>query len=98
MTPAIAHGLATVRWPGRLERLQQNPAVYLDGTHNPAGARELAAFWEEHFAGRRIHLIYGAMRDKAVDEVAGLLFPRAANVSSRSRPSRARSRQRRWRR
>ncbi len=77
---AIAHGLATVRWPGRLEKVQDRPAVYLDGTHNPAGARELASFWEEHFADRRIHLIYGTMRDKAVDEIAGLLFPRASTV------------------
>jgi len=77
---AIAGGLATVRWPGRLERLQDKPDIYVDGTHNPAGARELVAFWDGQFAGRRIHLIYGAMRDKAVDEVAGLLFPRAASV------------------
>ena len=77
---AISQGLATVRWPGRIERVQERPAVYFDGTHNPAGARELAAFWKEHLAGRRIHLVYGAMRDKAVDEVAGLLFPQAATV------------------
>ena len=38
------------------------------------------AFWQENFAGRRIHLVYGTLRDKAVDEVAGLLFPHAANV------------------
>jgi dihydrofolate synthase/folylpolyglutamate synthase len=37
-------------------------------------------FWREHLAGRRVHLIYGAMRDKAIDEVAGLLFPHAATV------------------
>ncbi len=77
---AILSGIASVRWPGRLERLQERPAVYLDGTHNPAGARELLAFWHEHLAGRRIHLIYGAMRDKAIDEVAGLLFPQATSV------------------
>jgi dihydrofolate synthase/folylpolyglutamate synthase len=77
---AISGGLAEVRWAGRLERLQERPAVYLDGTHNPAGSRELVAFWDEQFAGRRIHLVYGAMRDKAVDEVAGLLFPRATSV------------------
>jgi dihydrofolate synthase / folylpolyglutamate synthase len=77
---AIEKGLATVRWPGRLERVSERPAVYLDGTHNPAGARELVAFWEEQFPGRRIYLIYGAMRDKAVDEVAGLLFPHATHV------------------
>ncbi|HXQ24838.1 MAG TPA: folylpolyglutamate synthase/dihydrofolate synthase family protein [Candidatus Acidoferrales bacterium] len=74
---AIAQGIRTVRWPGRLERLCERPAVYLDGTHNPAGARELLKFWEENFAGRRILLVYGAMRDKAVDEIAGLLFPAA---------------------
>ncbi len=66
--------------PGRLELVQELPAVYLDGTHNPAGARELLAFWEEHFPGRHIHLVYGAMRDKAVDEITGLLFPRATTV------------------
>ena len=77
---AIARGIATVRWPGRLERLMDRPTVFLDGTHNPAGARELLAFWEEHFSGRRIHLVYGAMRDKAVDEITGLLFPPAATV------------------
>jgi dihydrofolate synthase/folylpolyglutamate synthase len=77
---AIARGIAEVRWPGRLERVQERPAVYLDGTHNPAGARELLRFWEEHLAGRRIHLVYGAVRDKAVGEIAELLFPRAASV------------------
>ena len=34
-------------------------------------------FWQENFKGRRIVLVYGAMRDKAVDEIAGLLFPAA---------------------
>ena len=77
---AIVSGVESVRWPGRLELLQERPAIYLDGTHNPAGARELLAFWREHLTGRRIHLIYGAMRDKAIDEVAGLLFPHAAAV------------------
>jgi dihydrofolate synthase/folylpolyglutamate synthase len=77
---AIARGIAATRWPGRLERLANRPAVYLDGTHNPAGARELLNFWKENFAGRRILLVYGAMRDKAVDEIAGMLFPRADTV------------------
>jgi len=77
---AIVQGIQAVRWPGRLERLQERPTVYLDGTHNPAGAREVLTFWREHLAGRHIHLIHGAMRDKAIDEVAGLLFPHAATV------------------
>jgi dihydrofolate synthase / folylpolyglutamate synthase len=77
---AIADGIRNTQWPGRLERLSVRPAVYLDGTHNPAGARELLRFWKENFAGRRICLVYGVMRDKAVDEIAGLLFPAADRV------------------
>ncbi|MFZ0638645.1 MAG: folylpolyglutamate synthase/dihydrofolate synthase family protein [Candidatus Acidiferrales bacterium] len=77
---AIEHGIRETRWPGRLERLSARPAVFLDGAHNPAAARELAAFWQEHLADQRIWLIYGALRDKAVDEIAGLLFPHAHHV------------------
>jgi len=77
---AIMRGIATVRWPGRLERMLEKPDVYLDGAHNPSGARELLRFWEENFKGRAIVLVYGAMRDKAVDEIAGLLFPHASAV------------------
>jgi len=77
---AIERGIATTQWPGRLERLMRRPDVYLDGAHNPAAARELLRFWQQEFAGRRIFLVYGAMRDKAVDEIAGLLFPYADRV------------------
>jgi dihydrofolate synthase/folylpolyglutamate synthase len=54
--------------------------VYLDGAHNPAGARAVLDFWNDALAGRRIHLVFGAVRDKAVDEIAGLLFPRAEKI------------------
>jgi dihydrofolate synthase/folylpolyglutamate synthase len=77
---AIARGIAATVWPGRLERIADQPEIYLDGTHNPAGAREIAVFWETHLHGRNIYLVYGALRDKAVDEIAGLLFPRASAV------------------
>jgi dihydrofolate synthase / folylpolyglutamate synthase len=77
---AIERGIASAKWPGRLERLGTNPDTYLDGAHNPSGARELLKFWDENYAGRSIFLVYGAMRDKAVDEIAGLLFPRAEAV------------------
>jgi dihydrofolate synthase/folylpolyglutamate synthase len=77
---AIVQGISNTVWPGRLEKLQSAPDVYLDGAHNPAAARELAHFLQQNFAGRKIWLIYAALRDKAVDEVAGLLFPHAAEV------------------
>jgi dihydrofolate synthase/folylpolyglutamate synthase len=77
---AISQGIANAIWPGRLEKLQSAPDVYLDGAHNPSAARELAHFLQENFSGSRVSMIYAALRDKAVDEVAGLLFPHAAEV------------------
>jgi dihydrofolate synthase / folylpolyglutamate synthase len=77
---AIERGIAAAEWPGRLEKLQSRPDIYADGAHNPGAARELAAFWQENFAGRKISILYGALRDKAVDEIAGLLFPHATEV------------------
>jgi dihydrofolate synthase / folylpolyglutamate synthase len=77
---AMTQGVAAAEWPGRLEKIHSRPDVYLDGAHNPGAARELAAFWGQNFVGQKIWLIYGTLRDKAIDEVAGVLFARATEV------------------
>jgi dihydrofolate synthase/folylpolyglutamate synthase len=76
----IERGIASAVWPGRIERVRTKPDVYLDGAHNPGAARELAKYIQENFHGRRIYMIFAAMRDKAVDEVTGILFPLAHHV------------------
>jgi len=77
---AIESGIARTRWPGRLEHVSERPVIILDGAHNPAGARALAVYLERFYADRSIRLIFGSMRDKAIDEIAGILFPRARQV------------------
>lgn len=77
---AISEGIARAVWPGRLERIAQNPDIILDGAHNPAGARALAAYIKRFFADEPVRIIYGAMRDKAIDEVTDALLPLAAEV------------------
>jgi dihydrofolate synthase/folylpolyglutamate synthase len=77
---AIEAGIAAAEWPGRLECVKEHPEIILDGAHNPAGARALAAYIERFYEGRRVRLIYGAMRDKAIAEISGILFPRAQQV------------------
>ena len=72
---SIRIGLQNVRWPGRLELVSRHPDFILDGAHNPAGATALASYIREFHAGRPVWLVYGAMRDKAVEEVAEQLFP-----------------------
>ena len=70
-------GIAEARWPGRLEYVAPNPDILLDGAHNPAGARALGRYLERFYPHRKRWIIYGAMRDKAVEEIGGILFPLA---------------------
>jgi dihydrofolate synthase/folylpolyglutamate synthase len=74
---AIRKGLAGARWPGRLEFVAHDPDFILDGAHNPAGARALARYIREFCTGRPVWMVYGTMRDKAIDEVTAELFPLA---------------------
>ncbi len=77
---AISEGLRQTRWPGRLEFISRDPDFVLDGAHNPAGARALAAYIREFHSGRPVWLVYGAMRDKAIEEVTEQLFPLAQQL------------------
>jgi dihydrofolate synthase/folylpolyglutamate synthase len=75
---AIRAGLARARWPGRFEVLRAGDRhVVLDGAHNPAGARALAASLAEWFGDAPLTLIFSAFRDK---DVAGILTPLAARA------------------
>jgi dihydrofolate synthase/folylpolyglutamate synthase len=77
---AILEGLRDTSWPGRLELIHERPLVLLDGAHNPAGAREIAAFVRELLPGRRVRLVFASMRDKAIGEISEILFPLAVEV------------------
>ena len=73
-------GIAATRWPGRLEHVAERPEIIIDGAHNPAGTRALIAYIRRFFSGRRIWIVYGALRDKAVGEMASMLFPLAGRL------------------
>jgi dihydrofolate synthase/folylpolyglutamate synthase len=74
---AVPEGIAATRWPGRLQEVPGDPPLLLDGAHNAAGARALAA----HLRGRGpVVLLFGAMADKDVGAMAAALFPLAREV------------------
>jgi dihydrofolate synthase/folylpolyglutamate synthase len=77
----VSRGVAAVDWPGRLEWFEGRPPILLDAAHNPSGAKALARYLERFHSNRDVHLIYGSSRDKAVEEVAALLFPQARRVT-----------------
>ncbi len=79
----IAEGISSTRWPGRFQYVSgegNRPEIILDVAHNPAGAWALRGALSERFRDRPIYLVFGAMRDKAIDEISGILFPTAEVV------------------
>jgi dihydrofolate synthase/folylpolyglutamate synthase len=75
---AIKSGLQHVRLKGRLEIVQYNPTIVLDGAHNPLGARVLFDFLQSQLhdcPGRKLIVILGMMQDKDHAEFLRILFP-----------------------
>jgi dihydrofolate synthase/folylpolyglutamate synthase len=75
---AIRDGLARAHWPGRFEvRRREGGWLVLDGAHNPAGARALAASLQAYFGDAPTTLVVGVLRDK---DAAGILRPLLARA------------------
>jgi dihydrofolate synthase / folylpolyglutamate synthase len=74
----IEQGIRETRWPGRLQRMAVDGIEFLfDVAHNPAGAWALRSALSELFEDRPLTFVFGAMRDKAISEMAEILFPLA---------------------
>jgi dihydrofolate synthase/folylpolyglutamate synthase len=76
---AIVEGVESARHAGRLEFIAGNPSFLLDGAHNPAGAQALRDYLDD-FAPGPLTLVFGAMRDKRLEQMAEILFPTADHV------------------
>jgi dihydrofolate synthase/folylpolyglutamate synthase len=77
---AVRAGVASVRWPGRLQIARRRPCVVLDGAHDELSALALAASLQSLFSGRRIILVLGVQQDKDVGAIARVLCPLADRV------------------
>jgi dihydrofolate synthase / folylpolyglutamate synthase len=71
----VRAGFATVTSPGRLEVVSRQPLVLLDGAHNPAGARALAAALLEEFVVDRRILVVASLADKDLRGILEGLAP-----------------------
>jgi len=75
---AVRSGLHSVSWEGRLECVEQQPMLLLDGAHNPAAAKALALYLHDlrrDMPDARIILVTGMMRDKDRTGFFRLLLP-----------------------
>jgi len=84
ITPeAIERGIRETRWPGRFQVMpakRGEPEYVFDVAHNPAGAWALRSALSACYEDRPLTFVFGAMRDKAIGEIAEILFPLAGRV------------------
>jgi dihydrofolate synthase/folylpolyglutamate synthase len=79
----IERGARDTSWPGRFQVVRaQNgaPEYVFDVAHNPAGAWALRSTLSACYEDRPLTFVFGAMRDKAISEMAEILFPLAERV------------------
>jgi dihydrofolate synthase/folylpolyglutamate synthase len=80
---SIERGVRETHWPGRFQVMQASagePESVFDVAHNPAGAWALRSTLSACYPERPLIFIFGAMRDKAIGEMAEILFPLAERV------------------
>lgn len=84
ITPeSIERGIRETHWPGRFQVIPAHGAIpeyVFDVAHNPAGAWALRSTLSACYEGRPLTFVFGAMRDKAIGEIAEILFPLAERV------------------
>ncbi len=76
-------GIRGTRWLGRFQVIPArdgSPEYVLDVAHNSAGAWALRSTLSTAYEDRRLIFVFGAMRDKAIAEIAEILFPLAERV------------------
>ncbi|MBS1111605.1 MAG: FolC bifunctional protein [Anaeromyxobacteraceae bacterium] len=74
---AIREGIASARWPGRMEEVG---GVLLDGAHNPDGAAALAAALPVLHPSRPVELVFGVLSDKDHEGMLAALAPATRRI------------------
>jgi len=78
---SVEQGIREAHWPGRFQVLSHRGTDFVfDVAHNPAGAWALRSTLSGVYEDRPLIFVFGAMRDKAIGEMAEILFPCAERV------------------
>jgi dihydrofolate synthase / folylpolyglutamate synthase len=80
---AIEQGIRETYWPGRFQVLPAGAGrseYVFDVAHNPAGAWALRSTLSTAYGERAITMVFGVLHDKAMSEMAEILFPIAERV------------------
>ncbi len=87
----VRQGLYRAVWRGRFTLLSKNPAVIIDGAHNPGAAKELKHSLDLYFKGKDLYYIFGVFQDKDYQEVIRLTAPLAKHIVTVQTPGNPRA-------
>ena len=91
---ALRSGFRNVRWPARIDVVEHNPTVVVDGAHNADSMEKLLQALRDSFAFHRLIVVLSLARDKDLVGIAKALqfvdaviltrmvHPRAATIES----------------
>jgi dihydrofolate synthase/folylpolyglutamate synthase len=71
----LREALLSTSWPGRFEKLSDEPEIIIDGAHNSHGTSALAKTIQQYYPNRTIHLMMGVLADKPLDGMLEPLLP-----------------------
>ena len=72
----ITKGVKASTWPGRMEKISDQPLIILDGAHNPQGIHGLVKTLDGLFGQQELTVIAGVLKDKAVEAMIEALSGR----------------------
>ena len=88
LTPQhVRQGLASVKWPARLETIKQRPRVIIDGAHNGDSAKRMVAALRDDFGLRSAVVLFGTLAGKDVPAMASAVSGFANEVLVTAWPS-----------
>ncbi len=79
-TDALYKGFAKATWPGRFEKVHDEPLFFIDGAHNVQGATALRETISAYCKNKKIIFIMGLLQDKDYAAISKLTAPLASHV------------------
>jgi dihydrofolate synthase / folylpolyglutamate synthase len=78
---AVENGLVSAHWPGRMDKVNDTPAVFLDGAHNPEGMQTLINTIDTRFKGKNVQILFAALKDKDLTSMLKKLEGKVSEIA-----------------
>ena len=83
----VENGLRKAKWPGRFEKICENPTIIIDGAHNPDAAKKLRETLDKEYRDEKFIYVMGVLGDKDFSEVIKTMADRAEYIITVTPPN-----------